>query len=410
MKPVKSRTKVIAGAAFLVGAFLLYAFLPRAMIVDMDAATRGHLMVTINEEAKTRVRDAYVVSAPVTGRLLRVDVEPGDMVEGQETVIARILPANPSVLDVRTEEQAQAAVEAAQASLTLAQAEVRRAEADADYAAAEVDRARILRETDTVSQAALDRAEREWRSADAALETARAAVAMREADLENARALLMSPSEAERIAMAINPHPRESIPLRAPVSGRILRVIQESETIINAGGPILEIGDPAGDLEIVAELLSVDAVKVTPGDRVIVERWGGDHNLEGVVERVEPWGFTKFSALGVEEQRVNVVIKFTCAPEDHDRLGHGFRVNIRTVIWENWDTLKIPSSALFRTEGAWSVFKVQNGRARIVEIEAGETNGVETEVLGGLEEGDAIVLYPGDRLADGARVKAREVG
>lgn len=409
MSGLKSRTMVIGAVGLVVFLFMLYSFWPRAMIVDMGEATRGSMMVTINEEARTRVHDAYVVSAPVTGRLLRVDVEPGDMVTGQETVIARILPANPSVLDVRTEEQAAAALEASEAALTLANAEVNRADADADYARAEVERARTLRETDTVSQAALDRAERAWRSAAAALETARAAVAMREAEVENARALLMSPSEAERIAMGINPHPHESVPLRAPVSGVILRLMQESETVIAAGAPILEIGDPSGDLEIVAELLSLDAVKVSAGDRVIIEKWGGEGDLEGVVRRVEPWGFTKFSALGVEEQRVNAVIDFKGDQAAREKLGHGFRVNIRAVIWEDENALMIPASALFRTEEEWSVFKVENGRARLTTVEIGQSNGLDTEIISGLSEGDQIILYPGSRLDDGTGVKPRAV-
>lgn len=409
MSGLKSRTMVIGAVGLLVVLFMLYSFWPRAMIVDMGEATRGPMIVTIDEEARTRVRDAYVVSAPVTGRLLRVDVEPGDMVTGRETIIARMLPANPSVLDVRTEEQAQAAFDASEAALTLSHAEVNRAEADADYASAEVKRARTLRETDTVSQAALDRAERAWRAADAALQTARAAVAMREADVENARAMLMSPSEAERIVLGINPHPHESVPLRAPVSGVILRLIQESETVITAGAPILEIGDPSSDLEIVAELLSLDAVKVSAGDRVIIEKWGGDNDLEGVVKRVEPWGFTKFSALGVEEQRVNAVIDFTGDQTPREKLGHGFRVNIRAVVWENDNALKAPASAIFRTGEEWTVFKVENGRARLTTIETGQSNGLDTEITSGLSEGDDIILYPGNRLADGTSVKPRTV-
>lgn len=409
MSGLKSRSTVIGVVGLLVALFLFYSFWPRAMSVDIDDVVRGPMMVTIDEEARTRVRDAYVVSAPVSGHLLRVDVEPGDTVTGQQTVIARILPAHPTVLDVRTEEQAQASLEAAEAGLTLAHAEVNRAEADADLALAEVERARTLRQTDTVSQAALDRAERAWRAAAAALETARAAVAMREADVENARALLMSPSEAERIAMGVNPHPHESIPLRAPVSGLILRVIQESETVVGAGSPILEIGDPSGDLEIVAELLSLDAVKVSAGDRVIVEKWGGEGDLEGVVKRVEPWGFTKFSALGVEEQRVNAVIDFTGDETAHEKLGHGFRVNIRAVIWEDDNALKAPASALFRDDQAWAVFKVENGRARLTPVEIGQSNGLYTEIVSGLSEGDRIVLYPGNRLADGTSVRARAV-
>ncbi|MHA7873618.1 MAG: efflux RND transporter periplasmic adaptor subunit, partial [Hyphococcus sp.] len=322
-------------------------------------------------------------------------------------VIARMTPANPAVLDVRTEEQARAAVEAAEAALALARAELRRAVADQEYAKAEVERTRQLFESDTVAPAALDRAERAWRSADAALDTARAAVALREADLENARAMLMTPSEAEEKVMSTNPHPRESIRLRAPISGRIMRVMQESETVIAAGAPIMEIGDSQGDLEIVAELLSTDAVKVSPGDRVIIEKWGGEPPLEGVVERIEPWGFTKYSALGVEEQRVNAIIQFTGGEDNHQRLGHGFRVEVRVVIWEDEKALKIPSSAIFRQGDTWSVFRAVNGRARLTEVDVGRNNGVEAEIVNGLEEGDRIVLYPGNRITDSARIKQR---
>lgn len=407
MKGLKSRTAVIAAALAVVATFMLYAFWPRPLAVDLGAATREPMLVTIDEEAKTRVRDAYIVSAPVGGRLLRVDVEPGDEVVEGETVIARMTPTNPAVLDVRTEEQARAAVDAAQAALALAKAEMRRAAADADYARSELNRTRKLRETDTVSEAGLDRALRASRTADAALDTARAAVTMREADLDNARAMLMTPSEAEKKASGTNPHPQTSIPLRAPISGRILRVMQESETVMQAGAPILEIGDPLGDLEIVAELLSTDAVKVSPGDRVIIEKWGGEPALEGRVEKIEPWGFTKYSALGVEEQRVNAVIQFSGPEDSRERLGHGFRVEVRIAIWENDNALTIPSSAVFRSGDRWAVFAVERGRARQRIIEAGRNNGIVTEITGGLDEGAAIILYPGNRVNDGARVKQR---
>ena len=407
MKGLKSRTTVIAAAVVIVGAFLLYAFWPRALAVDIGAAAQGPMMVTIDEEAKTRVRDAYVVSAPVAGRLLRVEVEPGDEVIEGETIVARLTPATPSVLDIRTEEQARAAVEAAEAALTLARAEMRRASADAELAETELDRTRTLRETGTVSEAALDRAERAARSADAALDTARAAVSMRQAELDNARAMLMTPTEADRKATGTNPHPQISLPLRAPISGRILRVIQESETVLAPGAPILEIGDPLGDLEIVAELLSTDAVKVSPGDRVIVDKWGGEEPLEGRVEKIEPWGFTKYSALGVEEQRVNAVIKFAGAQDARRRLGHGFRVEVRIVIWEDEAALAVRSSAVFRQNEQWMVLAVRNGRAVLSPIDAGRNNGLAVEVRGGLEEGERIILYPGNRIADGARVKQR---
>ncbi len=409
LKELSSRSTVIAAALILVGAFLLYAYWPRALAVDIGAAERLPMMMTINEEAKTRVRDAYVVSAPVAGRLLRVEVEPGDEVSEGETVIARLTPASPSVLDVRTEEQARRAVEAAEAALALSKADVRRAQAEADYARSELERARKLRETDTVSQAALDRALRAARSADAALDTARAAVSMRQADLDNARAMLITPVEAAQKATGTPPHPQVSLPLRAPISGRVLRVMQESETVLPAGAPILEIGDPLGDLEIVAELLSTDAVQVSPGDRVIIDNWGGGDPLEGRVEKIEPWGFTKYSALGVEEQRVNTVIQFAGSQDERQRLGHGFRVEVKIVIWENDAALTIPSSAIFRSGEKWAVFTVKNGRARLRTIDIGHNNGVQVEVTGGIDENEKIVLYPGARVTDGMRVKQRAI-
>jgi len=243
----------------------------------------------------------------------------------------------------------------------------------------------------------------------AALETAMAAIAMREADLVNARAMLMSPSQSERAALSSNPHPRESITLLAPISGQVLRVIQESETVVAAGAPIVEIGDPAGDLEIVVELLSTDAVRISPGNRVIIDEWGGGAPLEGVVERIEPWGFTKFSALGVEEQRVRAVIQFVGEPSSRERLGHGFRTEVEIVIWEQENALKIPTSAIFRSGAQWAAFVVAGGRAQLTMLELGANNGTEAEVLTGIKEGDLIILYPGNRVSDGARVKRRSL-
>ena len=409
MKGITSRTIVIAAVLLLVALFFLYAFWPRAITVDLATIERGSLMVTIDEEAKTRVHDAFVVSAPVAGRLLRVDVEPGDFVAETETIVAKITPANPTVLDIRSEEQARAAVEAAEAALALARADVKKTNADEAYTRAEVERYRELRPHDAVSQSQLDQKERAWRAASAARDMARASVSMREADLKNARAMLMTFSQAEKLSLTTNPHPKEVLSLRAPISGRVLRVIQESETILQAGAPVLEIGDPQSDLEVVAELLSTDAVKVETGNRVIIEKWGGDKPLEGIVERIEPWGFTKFSALGVEEQRVNVVIRFTGDETARSALGHGYRTEVRIVIWEDDDALKAPVSALFRSAGKWAVFKVEKGKARFTEIEISESNGSEATVLSGLSENDQVILYPGNQIVDQVRVKRRSL-
>jgi HlyD family secretion protein len=313
MDRIRTRYWVMGLVAVLLGLALIWAFWPRATLVDMGEATRGDIAVTVDEEGRTRVRDAYIVSAPIAGRLMRVDVEPGDSVTGGESVIARLTPAPPSALDVRTREQARAAVAAAQAGLRLARADLNKALADRDLAEAELARARELAESGAGSQARLDAATRGAKAAAAALDTARAAISMRQAELARARAQLISFSQDPA---PIGPAGGENgdgdgtMSLRAPISGRILRVMQESETVLAAGTAIMEIGDITNDLEIMVELLSSDAVRVSAGDRVIIDGWGGDETLSGTVARVEPWGFTKFSALGVEEQRVNAIIRF----------------------------------------------------------------------------------------------------
>jgi HlyD family secretion protein len=378
-------------------------------MVDMGEAKRQPMTVTINEEAKTRVRDAYVVSAPVAGRLLRLDVKPGDAVTGGQTVVARMLPVNPTPLDIRAREQARGEVRAAEAAMRAAQADLNKALADKDLADTDLQRAETLRRRGTVAEAALNRVQREARATDAAVATARAAITMREADLANARARLINFSQEEPDATTARSEKTDAIQLTAPVSGRILRVMQESATTLAAGASILEIGNTSNDLEIVAELLSTDAVRVSPGDRVIIEDWGGDQALSGEVQRVEPWGFTKLSALGVEEQRVNVVVRFLDQPEQRESLGHGFRVETRIVVWEDENALTVPSSALFRQDGEWAVFKVVDGAAQLAKVEVGRNNGVQAQIASGIEPGETIILYPGPGLSDSAKVERRQV-
>jgi HlyD family secretion protein len=325
--PRTLRRIVGASALAVVAVLVVVALLPDPAHVDLGEVTRGPLRVTVDEEGKTRVRDVYVVSAPIAGRVLRIEGDPGDPVEAHVTLLARILPSDPSLLDVRSQRQAEADVRSASAALTLAQADVTKAEAELEYARADVERARELVRRQTLSQADLDRRERDMRAAAATLATARAQVQVREAELENARARLIDPSAIERSDGA----PSGIVRVQAPVSGRILRVLQESETTVNSGTPLLEIGNPS-DLEVVVEMLSAQAVRVDVGDAVIIEDWGGEQPLEGVVERIEPFGFTKISALGVEEQRVNVIVRFASPPEARASLGHGFRVEARIVV------------------------------------------------------------------------------
>ena len=404
----RSRLWMTIGAAALVALLLAWAFWPRAVPVDFGEVVRGEMMVTIDEEARTRVRDAYVVSAPIAGRLMRVEVEPGDEVVGGETIIARMLAAAPSALDLRTREQARAGVNAAEAGLRVARADLNSALAQQDLADSEYSRLRPLVEGGAVSQSQLDQSERAKRSADAAVDTAQAAISMREAELANARARLISFDDSS-LKLESGLSDGEFIPLTAPISGRILRVIQESETTVAAGQTVLEIGDVSNDLEVICELLSTDAVQVRPGDKVIIDNWGGDAPLEGVVDRVDPWGFTKFSALGVEEQRVYTIVRFIAPLEERATLGHGYRVEARFVTWQEDNTLIAPSSALFRFDGGWAVFVVDDNEARLTSVEVAQNNGVQAAISTGLNEGQTVVLFPGAGLKDGLRVVQREV-
>jgi HlyD family secretion protein len=411
----RSRTWIMIGIGVLLIAVIAYAFWPRAMPVDTGDVRRSDMIVTIDDEARTRVRDAYVVSAPIAGRLLRVEVKPGDAVKGGQTVIARMLPSNPPALNVRTREQIRAAVQAAEAALEAARANLNKVIAEKDYAEADLQRKRELKGRGVTSQAAFDEAERAFRSATANLDIAKANIAVREAELAKARAQLISfesdkPSPRfERPSQLGAAELAKSIPLTAPISGRILRVIQESETVIAAGAPILEIGNISNDLEVVVELLSTDAVQVSEGNRVLIRKWGGVNILNGVVERVEPWGFTKVSALGVEEQRVKSVVRFTDAAAKRRNLGHGFRVETRIVIWEAKDALVVPSSALFRQGGEWAVFVVDGGRAKLTKLQIGRNNGTLAEVKGGVTAGATVILYPGPSLIEGQKVERRKV-
>ena len=407
-KKRRSRTWITLGAVLLIGLGLTYAFWPRPVMVDLGAAANGPMIVKVNEEGRTKVREAYVVSTPIAGRLMRVQVEPGDQVESGETVIARMLPTNPDALDVRSREQARADVGSAEAVLRVAQAEMNKAMADKALTDSDLARTQSLFNRGTVSQAALDRAQQAARSGDATLETARAAISMRIANLDSANARLISFNDPEQVT-ANETDTTQIITIKAPVSGSILRVMQVSETTLLAGTPILEIGDISNDLEVVVELLSTDAVKVKIGDGVIIDDWGGQTKLSGVVHRIEPWGFTKFSALGVEEQRVNAVIRFTDPDENRESLGHGFRVEVGIVIWENKNALTVPSSALFRDSGDWAVFAVDAGRATLTRVQIGRNNGFQAEVLGGIEAGRPIILYPGAGITEGTTVQQRTV-
>lgn len=400
----KRRVWIIRGAAAAVLAIaLIYAFLPRPIPVDMGTVSRAALEVSVRDDGYTRVREVYRVSAPLTGRVLRFNGEVGDSVVAGETVLASILPSDPAMLDVRTRTELEAAVRGAEANMSLAEAAVASAEAAVEYARTDFQRTEELTRRGAVSEAALDRARLELRTQQAALAQAQAALDVRGHELETARAALIGPGDEGDDDTTSSGC---CVALRAPVSGRILQIYHESESVVAAGTPLVEIGNPL-DLEIVADLLSTDAVQVNPGDPVVIERWGGEGSLNGTVDRVEPYGFTKVSSLGIEEQRVNVIIRLTDPPEQWERLGHGYRVEARVILWQGEDVLQVPLSALFSHGDGRAVFVVRGGHARLAPIEIGHRNSEAVEIISGLEDGDRVIVHPSDRVAAGVLVAER---
>jgi HlyD family secretion protein len=399
---IKFRTAFWAAAAVIVAVLLILAFRPQPIAVDVTGTQRGAMRVTVGDEGRTRVRNEYVVSAPVGGRLLRIEHKPGAFVHAGDTV-ARILPGAPAFLDERAQAEGRAAVNSAEAALSAARAELERAEAQLGFARMDVERVEELRSRDLTSAEALDRSRLELRIAQSAAAAARDSVRMREAELDAARARIAQPGATSADASA-------TVEIPAPVSGRILRVAQESESVIAAGAEVMSLGNPE-ELEIVVEMLSTDAVQVSPGADVIIENWGrGAAPLRGRVRLVEPFGFLKISALGVEEQRVNVVIDFVGPAEEWAALGHGFRVEAAIVTWQSDDALQVPVAALFRSGSSWAVFRVVDGRAVLTPVELGRDNGRNAEILSGVEADDTVILYPGERIEDGTRVRPREDG
>ena len=387
-------------AVVAVVALLAWALVPAAVPVDVARVERGSLRVVIEEEGETRVRDRYVVSAPLPGRMLRVELEPGDPVKAGHTVVARLQPTDPALLDVRTRAELQARVQAAQAAVGRARAEQQRVSTDLEFARRDLKRYQELMAAGLASREQLDAMQRGVRTLEEGLTSAEFAIRTAEYELQAARAGLLQ-------AEGRGPSSRAAVELRSPVDGVLLRRLQESETIVQPGQPIVEIGD-LRRMEVVSDLLSTDAVKVEPGHRVRLEQWGGAAPLGGRVRRVEPSGFTKISALGVEEQRVNVIIDFDDPLVASKSLGDGYRVEVRIVIWERESVLKVPTSSLFRVDGQWAVYRVEGERAVLRRVTVGQRGGLEAELLTGLAEGDTIVVYPSDDVGDEVKITGRK--
>lgn len=393
------------GLAISALGLLFYAFLPEPIRVDVHIVERGDLAVTLEGEGKTRIHDVYTVSAPVEGRITRIEKEPGDFVTAGKSVIANMYPANPQFLDKRSETQARAEVEGATAALSLANARVRQVQAQLEFDLAELERNRALYEKNSLSKAALERSELSLKTRQAELETAQSNQRVMTANLESAKIRLMQPNSIDdrRDIKATDPC---HICLYSPVNGQVLRILHKSESIVAVGTPLVEIGNP-NDLEVIIEMLSTNAVKVKEGDRAIIKRWGGKMDLEAKVRLVEPSGFTKISALGVEEQRVNVLLSFTGDAQAWKSLGDAFRVEAEIITEQATDIIRVPLSAVFRNNEVWSVFKVVDGKALLQPVIINRRNERYVEVTKGLEVGEKTIIHPSSNIAHGVSVILR---
>ncbi len=401
-KFLTKRLALWGGGALVILVLLALALRPQPVPADFAVVERGPLRVTVDEEGETRVRDRFVISAPLPGKLLRIELEPGDPVRAGETVLATFLPSEPTLLDARSRAEARARVSAAEAALGRARAELERARAELRLSEAEQQRYSQLAEKELVSREQLDQVETTLETRRQGVEAAEFAARTAEHDLAIARAGLLE----GRTGNPTSDPGLQPIAIRSPVDGTVLQRLRESEAVVRAGEPLVEVGD-AHDLEIVSDLLSTDAVKVRAGQRVAIEQWGGDRPLEGVVRRVEPYGFTKISALGVEEQRVNVIVDFAGEPENRQALGDGYRVEVRIVVWQGDDVLKVPTSSLFRLEDLWAVWSVESGKAVLRPVEIGVRNGLEAQILSGLTEGERVVVHPSDAIREGIALEER---
>jgi HlyD family secretion protein len=367
--------------------------------VEVARVAHGPLRVTIEEEGRTQVRERYIVSAPVAGYLHRITLDVGDPVKKGDRV-ASLSPLGSTVIYPRSRAEADAAVIAARSALEAARENARAAAADAQYAHERRTRMQKLASEGYISKDDLDQTETGSKKAEANRLSTEAAVSSAEANLEQALSV-------QRYAIAGENQDRsDTVAARAPVTGTVLKLRRESAGIVNSGEPLLDIGDPR-KLEVKVEVLSADAVQLAKGTRVLFERWGGARDLEGRVRVVEPAGFTKISSLGVEEQRVNVLVDLTSPFEVWERLGDGYRLDTTFIIWEEPNVLQVPASSLFRKGDGWALFVLENGRARLRAVEIGQRNGLAAQVLDGLSEGAAVITNPDDTLSDGVRVKSR---
>lgn len=381
-------------------AAIVYGFIPKPVLTDMVKVVRGPLKVTVEEEGKTRVKDRFTLSAPVPGFMKRHNLKVGDRVAKGQTLV-EIEPLRSHLLDPRSRATAEAAVSAAEASLRAEEQRAQAAAADADYAQRNLERMQKLYESHLIAKEAYEQSEATAKRSRAVLLSAEEAVKAAKSEVIRARtALQYSAADNAQIQGRI-------VLISAPVDAAVLKLHRESEGVVQASEPIVDIGDPR-KLEVTVEVLSADAVRIKPGTPVMFERWGGDSTLSGTVRIVEPTGFTKISSLGVEEQRVLVIVDFVASGSQAEQsLGDGYRLEASFTLWEGKDVLQVPAGALFRKRDGWAVFVVENGMALTREVKVGHRTGLAAEILSGLSVGEEVISHPDSSIEHGIRVRSR---
>lgn len=395
---LKNHPLILFIAALITG-LLIWGFWPQPIMVESVAARYAPMTVSIEEEGRTRIIDRYVISASVDGVACRLQLKVGDMVK-QGQVLLGITALQSQVLDPRSRAQAQALVAARKSALHAAEEQAKATFASAQLAINELTRLQPLIEQSLISREAFDKAKTEVQTTAAAKHSAYFRVEVAKYELEAARTALQYSAAVD------STEPAERVQVRSPINGSILKVVRACEGPVRTGEPLLEVGDPSA-LEIEVDVLSADAVKIKPGMRVMFDRWGGEKPLEGRVRIVEPIGFTKVSALGVEEQRVLIISDFVSKAELWRRLGDGYRVEANFILWQLENVLQIPASSLFRYNDKWAVFTIERNRAVRREVKIGQRNGLIAQILEGINDGEPVINHPSDEVDDGKRVEVR---
>lgn len=396
--PLRNHPGIFIGSLVII-ALLTWGFWPKPIIVETTVVKHAPLTVTIEEDGRTRVIDRYVIASPVNGMTCRMHLKVGDKVTQGQNLLG-ITPLEAPVLDSRSRAQAEAQVSAARSALKSAKAQASSTSAAAHLASDKLKRYQPLIKKGLISQETYDQAKAASITAAANHRSAKFLVEVANYELQAALTTL------EYSAATTHDSNQERVAVNSPINGKILNVNRKCEGPVSTGESLLEVGDPSA-LEIIVDVLSADAVKIKPGMKVLFDRWGGDKPLEGIVRLIEPVGFTKTSSLGVEEQRVWIISDFTSPAEQWQRLGDGYRVEAKFILWQEEDVLQIPSSALFRYKDGWAVFAIENNQAKRKIVQIGQRNGLTVQTLSGLVENEKIINHPSDAVEDGVSVEER---